>query len=160
MDIDHANHQINCATPKSNASIEEQDLNTSLETLNNNCALPKSNAHVHEEQESPNQFQHLIDIRTKHPKKFMTAHLNINSLRNKFIEIKELLSDKIVDVLFISETKLDCSFRNSTLSAECYQLIRRDRDKHCSGIEAYVRSDLPSRRRSDLEPHDQELIVC
>ena len=39
----------------------------------------------------------------------MIAHLNINSLRNKF----DLLANQItgnVDVLVISETKLDASF--------------------------------------------------
>jgi peptide subunit release factor 1 (eRF1) len=40
----------------------------------------------------------------------MAAHLNINSLRYKFDEIKEVLTDNIVDLLIISETKLDESF--------------------------------------------------
>jgi exonuclease III len=42
----------------------------------------------------------------------MAAHLNINSLRYKFDEIKEVLTDNIVDLLIISETKLDESFRS------------------------------------------------
>ena len=37
------------------------------------------------------------------------AHLNINSLRNKFEILKEATANK-VDILLISETKLDSSF--------------------------------------------------
>jgi exonuclease III len=40
---------------------------------------------------------------------FMFTSKLINSIRNKYDEIKELLSDKIVDLLFIAETKLDQS---------------------------------------------------
>jgi exonuclease III len=43
----------------------------------------------------------------------MAAHLNINSLRYKFDEIKEVLTDNIVDLLIISETKLDESFNDN-----------------------------------------------
>jgi hypothetical protein len=42
----------------------------------------------------------------------MAAHLNINSLRYKFDEIKEVLTDNIVDLLIISETKLDTGERH------------------------------------------------
>jgi hypothetical protein len=43
----------------------------------------------------------------------MAAHLNINSLRYKFDEIKEVLTDNFVDLLIISETKLDESFNDN-----------------------------------------------
>ena len=155
-DIDHINHNIskNCAmskSPANNIGDHETTTNHAIINNNNNCASPKSDADVHDDEHSPmtNQFQHLIDIRKKHPKKFIAAHININSLRYKFIEIKELLTDKIVDVLFISETKLDHTFRESTLAIEGYQLVRRDRDKNGGGLAAYIRNDLPSRRRTD-----------
>jgi peptide subunit release factor 1 (eRF1) len=41
----------------------------------------------------------------------MAAHLNINTLRYKFDEIKEVLTENIVDLLIISETKLDYYFK-------------------------------------------------
>jgi exonuclease III len=40
---------------------------------------------------------------------FLAAHININSYRYKFDEIKELLSDKIVDIFFVAESKLDAT---------------------------------------------------
>lgn len=55
-------------------------------------------------------FSHLRNVRKLHPRNFITAYLNINSIRYKFDEIKEILTDKIVDLLFIAETKPDVSF--------------------------------------------------
>jgi exonuclease III len=51
----------------------------------------------------------------------MAAHLNINSLRYKFDEIKEVLTDNIVDLLIISETKLDESFNDNLFSVDGYK---------------------------------------
>ena len=41
------------------------------------------------------------------------AHLNINSFRNKVIELGVILKDLPLDYLVISETKLDESFPNA-----------------------------------------------
>jgi hypothetical protein len=38
-----------------------------------------------------NIFDDLIHVRKKHPNKFISSYLNINSLRYKFCSIKELL---------------------------------------------------------------------
>lgn len=35
------------------------------------------------------------------------AHININGLRNKPDEVKQILNCKLFDMLFISETKID-----------------------------------------------------
>ena len=73
-------------------------------------------------------FNVLQETRAKHPNKFLVAHLNNNSLKSKFMEIYELLNDKIVDLLFISETKLDISFHDSVFAVPGYKLERRDRN--------------------------------
>lgn len=96
-------------------------------------------------------FAELRSTRSKHINKFITAHLNINSIRNKFCEIHELLLDKIVDLLFISETKLDSTFRDGLFDIPGYKLQRRDRTSSGGGIAAFIRSDIPARRRKDLE---------
>ena len=90
---------------------------------------------------------------TRHPFKLLVAHLNINSLKSKFIEIHELLANKVVDLLFISETKLDSSYRDSVFDVARYKFERADRNLH-GGLAAFVRSDIPSCRRKDLECHD------
>ena len=48
-------------------------------------------------------------MRIKHVNKIIIGHLNINSLRNKFEFLFEVIRGK-VDILMISETKIDESF--------------------------------------------------
>ena len=51
----------------------------------------------------------LNKIRKKNSGRIIIDHLNINSLRNKFEMLKEVIRNKI-DILLISETKLDDAF--------------------------------------------------
>ena len=85
--------------------------------------------------------------------------MNINSLKTKFDEIHGLLNEKIVDLLFISETKLDSSYRDSLFEISGYKLERRSRDAHGGGLAAFVKSDIPARRRKDLESKSLENIT-
>ena len=48
-------------------------------------------------------------MRIKHANKLVIVHLNINSLRNKFEFLVEFIRGK-VDILIISETKIDENF--------------------------------------------------
>ncbi|CAG2243357.1 unnamed protein product [Mytilus edulis] len=96
-------------------------------------------------------FSHLRNVRKLHPRNFITAYLNINSIRYKFDEIKEILTDKIVDLLFIAETKLDVSFNDSLFESEGYKLYRRDRNANGGGILSIISSDIPSSRKINLE---------
>ena len=49
--------------------------------------------------------------RYKISKNVIIGYLNVNSLRNKFVAVEELIKNKI-DVCLISETKVDESFPN------------------------------------------------
>ena len=98
-------------------------------------------------------------MRKVHPRKFVVAHLNINSVKTKFDEIHELLNEKIVDLLFISETKLDSSYRVSLFEISGYKLEKRHRDAHGGGLAAFIKSDIPARRRKDLESKSLENIT-
>jgi hypothetical protein len=68
------------------------------------------------------------------------------------------LSDKIVDLLFIAETKLDQSFNDNLFQIDGYKLFRRDRNCHGGGIMALVNTDFPSRRKGNLESENMENI--
>ena len=46
---------------------------------------------------------------SQNPNRTLIGHLNINSLRNKFESLIETITSK-VDILLISETKIDSSF--------------------------------------------------
>ena len=53
-------------------------------------------------------FYKLNVPRSQNPNRVLIAHLNINSLRNKFETVKETFTNE-VDILLISETKLNSS---------------------------------------------------
>ena len=54
-------------------------------------------------------MQELEQIRQKNSNRLIVAQLNINSVRNKFDSLIEIVKEN-VDILLISETKIDSSF--------------------------------------------------
>ena len=73
----------------------------------------------------------------------MFAHLNINSLRNKYDLPTDLIKGN-VDVLVISETKLDDSFPAGQFKILGFILpFRLDRNQNGGGIIVLVREDIP-----------------
>ena len=76
--------------------------------------------------------------------KLIFAHLNINSIRNKFEELISQVTGT-VDVLMISETNFDDSFPIPNFSTDDFsQPYRVDRNSSGGGIMLYVREDIPS----------------
>jgi hypothetical protein len=111
------------------------------------------------EDNAPDLFHELRERRKRNYRQFQIGHLNINSFRYKSSEIIELLTDNVVDLLFISETKLDASFVDAQFSVPGYRLWRADRTSHGGGVLAYLRSDIPGCRRTDLEFCDVESVA-
>ena len=75
-------------------------------------------------------------FRKKKLNKLIIEHLNVNSLRNKLEFLKEQIQDNI-DILMISETKIDASFPIGQFLLNGYRTpFRLDRNTHsiiCSG---------------------------
>ena len=59
-----------------------------------------------------NAFTSTKGIKAKHPKNLFFGHLNVNSIRNKFVSIEELIKITF-DIFLISETKIEDSFPNA-----------------------------------------------
>ena len=86
----------------------------------------------------------LKTIRSDNANKLVFAHLNINSIRNKFEFLATQVKGKI-DVLMISETKIDESFPKGNFLIEGFSTpYRLDRDSKGGGIMLYVRADVHS----------------
>ena len=103
-------------------------------------------------------YDKLRTLKNENKKRSVICHLNINSIRYKFDELREILDDKLVDMLIISETKIDSSFNDNLFQVEGYKTERRDRTAHGGGLMTFVRSDLPFKRRKDLECEELETI--
>ena len=71
------------------------------------------------------------------------AHLNINFLQNKFNPLVSLVQGNI-DILIVSETKIDDSFTTNQFMIPDYSMpFRKDRNSHGGGLLIYVREDIP-----------------
>ena len=85
-------------------------------------------------------------IKHDNPNKIIIAHLNINSIRSKFEFLKELISNNI-DILLISETKLDETFPTGQFLMNGYQSpLRFDRNDKGGGLLLYFRDHIPCKK--------------
>ena len=103
----------------------------------------------------------LNNVRSNNIDRPIIAHLNINFLYQKIEPLKDLVKSS-VDILVISETKLDNSFPMGEFEIEGYSTpIGLDRNCHGGGIILYVRSDLPCKELNTRKlPNDVEGIFA
>ena len=97
-------------------------------------------------------------LKSKNVDRPVIAHLNINFLEPKFEGLKSLIKDN-VDILLISETKLDDTYPVGQFLIEGYsEPIRLDRNCHGGGLLFYMRSDLPCKELKCQLPTGVEAI--
>ena len=102
----------------------------------------------------------LRKLRIKNPNKIIIAHLNINSIRNKF-EMLSLLFHGVIDILMICETKIDGSFPTEQFIIEGYSTIHRlDRNDRGGGIMFIVKDNLLTSRLDKYCFPDEIEIFC
>ena len=65
--------------------------------------------------------EEINNLRLKNPNRLICAPLNINSVRNKFDLLSDIVKNNI-DILMISETKLDSSFPKWQLQIHGYSV--------------------------------------
>ena len=92
----------------------------------------------------------LSDLRAKNRDRPIIASININFLEKKFEPLVSLIKDN-VDILLVSETKLDETYPKDQFSIAGYsEAIRLDRDSNGGGLMLFIRDDLPHR---ELKSH-------
>ena len=78
----------------------------------------------------------------KNLNRLLIGNLNINSVSNKFDQLKLFVSDK-VDILIITETKSDSTFSTSEFLIECCrEPFRFDSNRKEGDVLIYVREDI------------------
>ena len=93
----------------------------------------------------------LKNIRTKYVKNIIVGHLNVNTIENKIDSLKLLIPGNI-DVMVITETKIDDSFPISQFCIDGFRKpFRLDRNNFGGGILVYVREDIPCK---ELKKHN------
>ena len=100
----------------------------------------------------------LTSIRLKNRNRPIIGQLNINSIRNKFDFLCSEISPSL-DLLLVSETKLDDSFPTAQFLMSCFcKLYRLDRCSNGGGLMLYIREDIPSRLLTEYKP--PENVEC
>ena len=69
-------------------------------------------------------------------KNTIIGHLNINSIRNKFGTLDNVV--KAFDIFLISESKLDNTFPINQFDIGGYKVFRRDRNRFGGGLTLYI----------------------
>ena len=89
-------------------------------------------------------MSHLGNLRSKNPKNIIFSYININSTRNKFENLCDMVGNN-VDVLSTAETKLDSSFPNTQFLSPAFQKpLRLDINHRSGGLLVYIKASLPS----------------
>ena len=88
----------------------------------------------------------LLEGKKQQPDEGLIIHININSIQNKFDELKTLHDKLKSSIIFISDTKIDHSYPNSQFQLNGYHLYRCDRAKGGGRLIAYFTSKLPSKQ--------------
>ena len=90
-------------------------------------------------------FSVLTNLKLRNVNRILCAQININSIRNKFDQLKSMISGKI-DILAITETELNDSFPEAQFFLEGYTMpYRLDCSEDGGGIMIFVREEIPSR---------------
>ena len=104
-------------------------------------------------------MKRLNEIRRNHHKSLVFAHVNINSVRSKFHNLADILNAGLIDVLAVTESKLDDSFPMNQFKLDGFKIIRNDFTKNSGGIMVIVRDDIAHARKSEYE-HEILNVQC
>ena len=86
----------------------------------------------------------LRKTKIRNPNKIIIWNFNINSFRNRFEQLKDIVIQHI-DILILTETKLDNNFPTAQLLVNGFsEPYRLDRNRKGWGVIVYIREDIPS----------------
>ena len=72
----------------------------------------------------------------------MIGHLNINSFRDKFVFLEDMI--KLFDVFLVSESKLDHTFPSNQVRINGYKIFKLDRNRFGGGLILYINKNILS----------------
>ena len=125
-----------------NLNISSCDLSKENEVINlvnqaNNKSIYKT---------SPNLLFEIKKLSIRNPNKIIIGNLNINSLSNKFEQLKDIVMQHI-DILVLTETKFDNTLPTAQFLVNGFsEPYRLDRKRNRGRVMIYIREDIPSKR--------------
>ena len=98
-------------------------------------------------------------LRDENPNNPLIGYLNINSLRNKIVDLREVMKTFSPDYFVVAETKLDSSFPKAQFLLDDYEIRnRKDRDSHGGGLIEYVKKGIVCKEIKQPELEEHEII--
>ena len=94
-----------------------------------------------------NDLLEIQQQRVDNAKSINVCHLNINSIRNKFILAENIV--KAFDLFLISESKLDSTFPMNQFHIFGFKVFRRDRNRFGGGLILYINKNIPCKPLND-----------
>ena len=139
-------------TTKNNTFPEEHGLLCNSSRQRNDCHYKKAKIKL--------GIDGMIKVRNSCPNNPIIEYLDINTLQNKIVSLRELIAKAPLDVFCVDETKLDGNFPNSQFILENFQflLFCRDQNLNGSGKLVYVKQGIIAQRLENLETKFSETI--
>ena len=100
----------------------------------------------------------LHNLRVRNLSRIISTYLNINSIRNKFACLV-LGSRNYIDILMISETKIDDSFPVNQFLLGGYTIPYRLDKKSIGGILVFTREGIPSGKLHFFETGSEVFFI-
>ena len=138
-------HNSGVLTTKNDNFAEEHDLLCTSSKQKNDCHYKEAKIKL--------DIDDLIKVRNPYLNSLIIGYLNINTLQNKIINLREIIAKAPLDVFCVDETKLGDSFPNSQFILEDFQFppFGRDQNSKGGGKLAYVKQGVITKRLENLE---------
>ena len=102
----------------------------------------------------------MYESRLKYPRTPLIGYLNINSLRSKIVDVREVFGKLQLDYFVLSEAKLDDSFPTAQFYIENFEIRNwRDRDKNGGELIEFVRKGFITKKIEEYETKVRETIA-
>ena len=102
----------------------------------------------------------MINLRKAYQDNPLIGYININSLREKIVSVREVLSKTPIDILCVDEAKLDASFPYHQFKISAYQFppLRRDRNSKGGGEIVFICEGFIVKQMKNFETEYAETI--
>ena len=95
-------------------------------------------------------FEKIKQLKQRNPTNLTCSYLNINSIRNKFDNLFDMI-DQNIDIICLAETKLDNSFPSARFQVPGYSSpYRLDINSKSGGLLVYIKDTIPSKELKQL----------
>ena len=145
------NPEAHCFFPlyqRSTATVSDTVSDTGIDEPSPYTNLKNLRVKNHNPIDPDNSHYVLNNLRINNLNRIIFAHININSIRNKFDMLADMITGR-VDILLVSETKIDETFPSSQFLIPGYTTpFRADRSINGGaggGLLLYIREDIPSK---------------